>query len=248
MGSRFADGGNVTGIVEWIALVGGMEKGKFLPSVSSMVGARTASGLEFAVGPNLSLSGIAMVFGVGYNFKSGNLNIPVNIAFVPGRKRTYSQQEESYEEYVVTTAYDWGPDGIYNTADDIQEVGSYETIIERESDIVITEGAGGWRLPLGEGKFLSQFAQQTKQKVILVVNMKLGCLNHALLTYETILADGLECIGWIANCAEPMNYLEENIAELRSLIDSPLIAKLGFEADINKAVSVFNLSSITKLL
>jgi len=131
--SRFADGGNVTGIVEWIALVGGMEKGKFLPSVSSMVGARTASGLEFAVGPNLSLSGIAMVFGVGYNFKSGNLNIPVNIAFVPGRKRTYSQQEESYEEYVVTTAYDWGPDGIYNTADDIQEVGSYETIIEREA-------------------------------------------------------------------------------------------------------------------
>ena len=110
-----------------------MEKGKFLPSVSSMVGARTASGLEFAVGPNLSLSGIAMVFGVGYNFKSGNLNIPVNIAFVPGRKRTYSQQEESYEEYVVTTAYDWGPDGIYNTADDIQEVGSYETIIEREA-------------------------------------------------------------------------------------------------------------------
>ena len=124
----------------------------------------------------------------------------------------------------------------------------FENVIARESDIVITEGAGGWRLPLGEGKFLSQFAQQTKQKVILVVNMKLGCLNHALLTYETILADGLECIGWIANCAEPMNYLEENIAELRSLIDSPLIAKLGFEADINKAVSVFNLSSITKLL
>ena len=91
--SRFSDGGKVTGIVEWIALVGGMEKGKFLPSVSSMVGARTASGIEFALGPNLSLSGIAMVFGMGYNFKSGNLNIPVNIAFVPGRKRTYSQHQ-----------------------------------------------------------------------------------------------------------------------------------------------------------
>ena len=51
--SRFADGGNVTGIVEWIALVGGMEKGYFLPSVSSMVGLRTDKGLEFAVGPNL---------------------------------------------------------------------------------------------------------------------------------------------------------------------------------------------------
>ena len=130
--SRFADGGNVTGIVEWIALVGGLEKGKFLPSVSSMVGARTASGIEFAVGPNLSLSGIAMVFGMGYNFKSGNLNIPVNIAFVPGRKVTYSKQQESQERYVVTTEYDWGPDEEYDTADDILEVGDFQTIIYQE--------------------------------------------------------------------------------------------------------------------
>lgn len=86
--SRFADGGDITGIVEWIALVGGMEKGLFLPSVSSMVGARSSNGFEFAMGPNLSLGGIAMVFGAGYNFKSGDLNMPVNIGFVPGRKQT----------------------------------------------------------------------------------------------------------------------------------------------------------------
>ena len=85
--SRFADGGDITGIVEWIALIGGMEKGKFLPSISSLVGARTANGIEFAVGPNLSLNGIAMVLGAGYNIKSGKLNIPVNIAFVPNMKR-----------------------------------------------------------------------------------------------------------------------------------------------------------------
>ena len=131
--SRFADGGNVTGIVEWIALVGGMEKGKFLPSVSSMVGARTASGIEFAVGPNLSLSGIAMVFGVGYSFKSGNLNIPVNIAFLPGRKGTYSQEEESHEDYIVTTEESPGPDGYLYTADDIPEEGYWETTIEKEA-------------------------------------------------------------------------------------------------------------------
>jgi len=84
--SRFADGGNITGIVEWVVLVGGMERGMFLPSASSIIGARTASGLEFGVGPNLSLSGIGMVFGVGYNFTSGNLNLPVNISVIPGRK------------------------------------------------------------------------------------------------------------------------------------------------------------------
>tara|TARA_B110000003_G_C16627642_1_gene525434 strand:+ start:700 stop:1284 length:585 start_codon:yes stop_codon:yes gene_type:complete len=86
--SRFADGGDVTGIVEWILLAGGMEKGLFLPSVSSLVGVRNKEGFEFALGPNLSLTGIAMVLGVGYNFNSGNLNIPINIAFVPGRQVT----------------------------------------------------------------------------------------------------------------------------------------------------------------
>ena len=99
--SRFADGGNVTGIVEWIALVGGMEKGYFLPSVSSMVGLRTDKGLEFAVGPNLSLGGIAMVFGAGYNFKFGKLNVPVNIAYVPSMNKTYNHDAEYewVEEY-----------------------------------------------------------------------------------------------------------------------------------------------------
>ena len=89
---RFADGGDITGIVEWVALVGGMEKGLFLPSVSSLVGARTASGFEFAMGPNLSLSGFGMVFGAGYNFKVGDLNLPVNIAFVPGVGRTIERE------------------------------------------------------------------------------------------------------------------------------------------------------------
>ncbi len=90
--SRFADGGDVTGIVEWIALVGGMEKGMFLPSVSSMVGVRTAKGIEFAVGPNLSIGGIAMVIGAGYNFKFGKLNLPVNIAYVPSMDKTYTHE------------------------------------------------------------------------------------------------------------------------------------------------------------
>ena len=90
--SRFADGGDVTGIVEWIALVGGMEKGMFLPSISSMVGLRAVKGIEFALGPNLSLGGIAMVFAAGYNFKFGKLNVPVNIAYVPSMNKTYNHE------------------------------------------------------------------------------------------------------------------------------------------------------------
>jgi len=92
--TRFSDGGNVTGIVEWIALVGGMEKGMFLPSVSSMVGLRNSKGIEFTIGPELSLGGIAMLIGAGYNFRFGELNVPVSITYVPSQNRTYYNDEE----------------------------------------------------------------------------------------------------------------------------------------------------------
>ena len=83
--SRFADGEKVVGIVEWIALIGGIEKGLFVPSVSSLVGLRSDAGIEFAAGPNISVSGFSMVISAGYNFKFGDLNVPVNIAFVPSK-------------------------------------------------------------------------------------------------------------------------------------------------------------------
>ncbi len=125
---------------------------------------------------------------------------------------------------------------------------SYKRIENRSSNLIITEGAGGWRLPLGNGKFLSEFVQLTQQKVILVVNMKLGCLNHAVLTYESIIADGLDCLGWVANCPEPMAFLSENITELTALISAPLIGQLKFETDIKKAAAAVNIKAITSLL
>jgi hypothetical protein len=104
--TRFSDGGNITGIVEWIALVGGMEKGMFLPSVSSMIGLRNSKGIEFAVGPELSLGGIAMLMGAGYNFKFGKLNVPVSITYVPSQNRTYKRDHMNdvliSPEYSVT--------------------------------------------------------------------------------------------------------------------------------------------------
>jgi len=129
------------------------------------------------------------------------------------------------------------------TVDDVLK--HYINVTSLNADITLTEGAGGWRLPLGNGKYLSEFVQKSDQKVILVVNMKLGCLNHAILTYETILADGLECIGWVANTFEGMNYLEENIAELTSLIKAPMIARLDKEESTDIAATKFDLSLLT---
>ena len=95
--SRFADGGgDVVGIVEWVALVAGMEQGKFLPSLTSVIGARTANGLELGVGPSLSLSGVGMVFAIGKNFRSGSLNLPVNLVFMPGKNIDSNLNGETY--------------------------------------------------------------------------------------------------------------------------------------------------------
>ena len=86
-------------------------------------------------------------------------------------------------------------------------------------DVQIIEGAGGWRLPLGSGRFFSDIVQHDSinADVILVVNMKLGCLNHAVLTYQSIVNDGLNCVAWVANNQENMPFLAENIEELNAL-------------------------------
>ena len=92
--TRFVDNGEIAGLVEWVVVVGGMEQGMFLPAISSLVGIRTGNGMEAAIGPNLSLSGIGMVFTIGKNFKSGDLNFPVNIAFVPGKSSAWGDGGE----------------------------------------------------------------------------------------------------------------------------------------------------------
>jgi dethiobiotin synthetase len=128
--------------------------------------------------------------------------------------------------------------------DDISQ--GFSKVTSLKADINITEGAGGWRLPIyvnrdkvgGKHIFLSDFAQDTQQKIILVVNMKLGCLNHALLTYQAIIADGLHCIAWIANNAseQTMPCLNENIESLTQLLPMPQIAQLGFYHDPNMSL------------
>ncbi|HEX6163623.1 MAG TPA: hypothetical protein VFZ31_09670 [Vicinamibacterales bacterium] len=74
-----------TGVTEFVALFGGIDQGVVLPSFNWLVGARTASGVEFAAGPNITPAGLAVVVAGGMTFQTGNLNIPVNVAFVPSK-------------------------------------------------------------------------------------------------------------------------------------------------------------------
>jgi hypothetical protein len=74
-----------TGVTEWVILFGGMDQGTVLPSFSWLVGMRSLKGVEFAVGPNLSAGGIAIAVAGGVTIRTGNLNIPMNIAAVPSK-------------------------------------------------------------------------------------------------------------------------------------------------------------------
>lgn len=121
---------------------------------------------------------------------------------------------------------------------------SFEDLVKLGVEVIVTEGAGGWRLPLGKGKYLSDFVKVTEQSVVMVVNMKLGCLNHAILTHEAIINDGLHCIGWVANCLSEMDYLDENISELKALLSSPLLATLKKDPDVEKAAKLFDVSLV----
>ena len=93
---------NVAGLVEGIVFLGGLEYGLFLPSLSGMFGARFSSGYEFAVGPNISLGGAGLVIGVGKTIQAGNINIPINFAWVPSTSRqssnNYYEDDVYYEE------------------------------------------------------------------------------------------------------------------------------------------------------
>lgn len=96
--------------------------------------------------------------------------------------------------------------------------------IQKQCDFIVTEGAGGFLTPLNAHEDLADFAQQIRLPIILVVGMKLGCINHALLTAETIKSRHLNIAGWIGNTLVPeMPFLSENIETLRVKIDAPFL-------------------------
>ena len=100
------------------------------------------------------------------------------------------------------------------------------------ADIVIVEGIGGFRVPLNRSEDSADLAQRLGLPVILVVGLRLGCLNHALLTAHSIRAQGLTLAGWIANHIDPaMAAAERNVAALAERLAAPLLGHIEFTAD-----------------
>lgn len=101
-------------------------------------------------------------------------------------------------------------------------------------DMVVVEGAGGWRVPINSRETLADVARELECAVIVVVGMRLGCLNHALLTMEAIRRDGLQIAGWVANILDPeMPRLQENIDTLKQCINEPCLGTVPRLVDLS---------------
>lgn len=108
-------------------------------------------------------------------------------------------------------------------------VRSYQALAA-QADAVVVEGAGGFHVPLTDTQTGADLAQALALPVVLVVGLRLGCLNHALLTAEAIRARGLVLVGWVANRVDPeMEATDENIAYLRARLGAPLLAEVPYQ-------------------
>jgi dethiobiotin synthetase len=101
-----------------------------------------------------------------------------------------------------------------------------------DADIALVEGAGGWLLPLDDKTTMADWVTEQQLPVLLVVGMKLGCLNHALLTVREIERSGLKLLGWVANCIDPdMAYQQENISYLQQTLTAPCLGVLPYQSE-----------------
>jgi len=122
-----------------------------------------------------------------------------------------------------------------NQTIDLKHIIQAHRKLSAQSDVVLVEGIGGWRVPLSDQHSVKDMVQALESKVILVVGIRLGCINHGLLTAETIVRDGCDLIGWIANIIDPDFSAHTSIETLQRRINAPFLGQLPFLAQQNIA-------------
>lgn len=112
-----------------------------------------------------------------------------------------------------------------------QIAGYCRGVLMQGAQLTVVEGAGGWRVPLNERQTMADLVRELNLPVLLVVAVRLGCINHALLTAEAILRDGLALVGWVANQVDPvMACYRENLQTLAAMLPAPCLGELPFLA------------------
>jgi dethiobiotin synthetase len=114
-----------------------------------------------------------------------------------------------------------------------------------QSEVIIVEGAGGWLAPLSEQSSFADLAVRWQLGVVLVVGLRLGCLNHALLSVEAIERRGVTLTGWIANRIDlGFEYAEQNLQTLTTQIAAPCLAEFAYDPKPDAAACAANTRAI----
>jgi dethiobiotin synthetase len=141
---------------------------------------------------------------------------------------------------------------VFAAADDnnpisINTIANAYAKLRGEFEIMIVEGLGGWRMPLNDKDQMSDLVKALNLRVILVVGLRLGCINHALLTRDAIIEDGLELCGWIANALDPSyDRIEQTCELLTSSLGTPMLGVLPYQQkpDLTETVSHLRLNEL----
>ncbi len=114
---------------------------------------------------------------------------------------------------------------------DLMQIRRCYADLAEKAEVLVVEGAGGFLVPVHADQTMADLASDLNLPVLLVVGMRLGCINHALLTAEAVRARGLTLVGWIANQVDPdMEVYAENLETLRRCMDAPCLGVVSWGA------------------
>ena len=115
--------------------------------------------------------------------------------------------------------------------------------LKGKADVVLVEGAGGWLAPLNEECDIADLVTVLQIPVIMVVAIRLGCINHARLTFNAIQTAGVQCAGWLAMCVDPeMQKQAENIEMIKNKISAPLLGTLPYTKEMDFELLAANIT------
>ena len=203
----------MTAPTAWFVTGTDTEIGKTLIS-SAMLHALAATGLR-AAGMKPIAAGAILHNGVLRNEDADQLAAAANVALSPALATPYLLREAA-APHVAASLEDIRIDTLHIR-------NCFDRVAQR-ADAIVVEGVGGFRVPLSDGVDTADLARELGLPVILVVGLRLGCLNHALLTAEAIAARGLTLAGWVCNVVDSgMEHASANVVALRERLPAPLL-------------------------
>jgi len=185
------------------------------------------------------------------HLKNQGLRVAGMKPIASGCEATQAGLRNSDAEQILKTSgldvpYDWvnpyafaPPIAPHIAAAQVGQTIELETIISQyqqlaaQAEALVIEGVGGWRVPINRTQSLKDIVLALKVPVILVVGLRLGCINHALLSAETIIRDGCTLAGWIANPIDPDFDAQASIETLKERLEVPLLAEMPYLEALN---------------